>query len=243
MTPWTTYLPAKYSLSMSKHSIQRLGNARGSFNRLAQAVQFIAHISIILCALGLSSKLDWLPSIGTAANNQVGDITSHMCPATKPTDRRPATIPLPTVELEHPFVQDLSKSLCHDPKFPGEHPTWHRTNETPQDAMNLQNVYERLGSNITRANDGGRIENHGYNIHVAHGMDTLATHLAKVCRLLSKTGVTGVVMSWPHHMCWRKACQMTYSGYFSEDAIVEISKLDGFKQVEHLKVRRNETAP
>ncbi|KAK1845214.1 hypothetical protein CCHR01_12165 [Colletotrichum chrysophilum] len=220
---------------MSKHSIQRRDNVRGFFDRRTQAVQFIAHISIILCALGLGTKLDWPSSIGTIINNQVANIISHMRPATKPTYRRPATIPLATVELEYPFVQDLSKSLCRDPKVPGEHHTRRMTNETPQDAMNLQDVYKKMGSNITRANDGDRIENHGYKIHVAHGMDTLATHLGQVCRLLRETGVAGVVMSWPHHICWRKACQMTYSGYFSEDAIVGISKLDGFRKVEHLK--------
>lgn len=147
---------------MSRHSIQRHHNAGGSSGRLAQVVQFIAHVSIILCALGLSTKLDWPPSIRTAISK--ADITSHMRPATKPTDRRPATIPLATVGLEYPFVQDLSKSLCHDPKFSGEHPTRYRTNEIPQDAMNLQDVYKRLGNNITRANDGDRIKNHGYKI-------------------------------------------------------------------------------
>ncbi|KAF3806063.1 hypothetical protein GCG54_00004389 [Colletotrichum gloeosporioides] len=171
---------------MTKHSIQQRANAEGSFGRLAQAVQFIAHVSIILCALGLSSKLDWPPSIGTAINSQVADITSHVRPASKPIDQRPATIPLATVELEYSFVQDLSKSLCKDPKFPGEHLSRYRTNETPQDAMNLHYVYKRLGNNITRANDGDKIENHGYKIHVAHGMDTLTTHLGQFGELSSE---------------------------------------------------------
>ncbi|KAL3296567.1 hypothetical protein RB213_007021 [Colletotrichum asianum] len=203
---------------MSKHSIQRRDNARGSFDRLAQAFQFIAHMRL---------RPQHKAGLAVIHRNGHQQTSGRHHFTTKPTDRCPATIPLATVELEYPFVQDLSKSLCHDPKFPGEHPTRHRTNETPQDAMNLQDVYERLGSNITQANDGDRIENHGYEIHVSNRMDNnLAKHFGQVCRLLRETEAAG----------------MTYSGYFSEDAIVGISKLDGFIKIEHLQVRRNETA-
>ncbi|KAF5501611.1 hypothetical protein CGCS363_v007018 [Colletotrichum siamense] len=105
--------------------------------------------------------------------------------------------------------------------------------------MNLDNIYKRGSGVVERAQGDWEVYNHYFKIYLRQEelWDRLK-HLAELSNVIRSGRASGVVTDQVGLMLFDKDY---YKGFFDDDTIVAISKMEGVKKIEHMrKVAGNE---
>ncbi|KAI8304441.1 hypothetical protein K4K61_006178 [Colletotrichum sp. SAR11_59] len=103
----------------------------------------------------------------------------------------------------------------------------------PPARMNLDDIYKRESGVIERAQGDGQVYNHHFKIYLRQEeLWDRFKHLTELSNVIRRNRASGVVTDQLGLMFFDKDY---YKGFFDDDTIVAISKMEGVKKIEHMR--------
>ncbi|KAI8163949.1 hypothetical protein K4K49_006107 [Colletotrichum sp. SAR 10_70] len=177
--------------------------------------------------------------------SQVGELSSKLSSNTAPVN---ITVPSAT-EATAVTTEDNSISIVPHPRLPsngeGEGKwRWPASSKTCTDnecketgglpaRMNLDDIYKRGSGVIERAQGGWEVYDHYFKVYLRQEeLWDKYKHLMGLSNVIRSVHASGVVTDRSGLMFFDKDY---YKGFFDDDTIVAISKMEGVKKIEHMR--------